>query len=267
MGFRMDDPDAASMFLFRRRIFNRRPVNDCDLAPIFYATNPQLDCSITTIGCNGGAVREENNIIQSPIDMVHCTAASCGNGDSSPFMYVLKVERKANRPGFNSLCDCGDAVDLFVYDEDGEYVKQIQGVVKDTSMGFPYARYFIETTVALTAGQCIKGIKCADPTNLQGFNVLDAWDIEGEDGHIGIILDSPITCGEGDTVIVRFYDANGVVLGSSAGEIESFNPNTLFYQISSNAMGFGANMFANQASIGVSCNEAPNVSSSSSSGD
>ncbi len=265
MGVRMDDPNAAMSFLFRRRIFPMRPINECDLAPIFLVESNEVNCPLTTVGCGDNKRRETDDITQAEGPMyVSCMAAACGNSrDSGVYNYIVKVDRRVNQPGYNSLgCACGASVNLYVYDEDGVYDRQIQGIYKSDVMSFPYARYFIETTAELAAGECIKGIACADATPLQG-NVNDAWDFE--DGDVGFLLDDSITCGDGDDVKVTYYDANGTVLGVLAGVIEEMDINRFYYKISSASPYFKAeNAYAGQASIGVSCNESPHASSSSS---
>lgn len=266
MGYQMEDPDASVAFLYRRRVFNIRPINDCDLAPIFQVPGNDLDCPITTIGCESNKRREDGSIIKSGPDYVDCTHVVCGNGSVAPFHYIIKVERKANRPDFNSLgCECGSTVKLFVYDEEGVFSREIEGVVNDNFQGFPYARYTVETQTALSEGECIKGISCDDGTPLQG-NVLDSFDIEA--GTVAFVLDSAITCQEGDDVQVRYYSSTGQVLGTINGIIEKYDPQRFYYEITSaNPMFKADDVYEGQASVGVSCNEAPNASSSSSSGD
>lgn len=275
MGMRMDNPTSAISFLFRRNKFHQRPVNECDLADIFYVEEPTVDCALTTVGCNTGKTRENNTIIDGGPQAVTCTAASCGNTGSSPYSYIIKVDRVVNQPGFNSLgCACGSAVTLYVYTEDDDdlppdFVKEIQGIYKSDLGGLnhPYQKFLVQTTVALAAGECIRGISCGDETPLQG-NVVDIEDVyeDGEivSGDVWVILDSSITCKSGDDVLVRFYDSNGLVLGSHAAVIESYDPETFRYRLDSNVVGFKADMYTNQASVGVSCNESPNASSSSS---
>ncbi len=266
MGLRMDDPNAAMAILFRRRIFPLRPINECDLAPIFEVQSNEVSCALTTVGCQDNKRRVVDDFTQADgPQYVSCAAQACGDDNSSPYHYVVKVDRRPNMPGYNSLgCTCGAAVKLYVYDTDGVFSREIDGVYQSDIMSFPYARYFIETTVKLNAGECIKGISCADDTRLQG-NVLDAWDVEGGDGMVGFLLDDSIVCGEGDDVQVRYYDANGAVLGTIAGVIEEVDITRFYYKISSNSIYFKAeNAYTGQVSIGVSCNESPNASSSSS---
>lgn len=271
MGIRMDDPAAAIMFLFRRRIFAMRPINECDMAPIFNVEANTVDCALTTIGCGDNQKRETDDITQPDGPFrVTCTARSCGNTSTQPFHYLLSIDRRVNQPGYNSLgCACGSAVNLYVYDAEGAYVKQIQGVYKSDIMSFPYAKYFVQTTVALTTGQCIKGISCADSTPLAG-NVLEAFEILDDDGEtqgvIGFLLDDSITCGLTDDVWVRYYDVNGHVLGTiSNATITAVDLDRFYYEVTSNSVTFKAeDAYAGQVSIQVSCRESGHASSSSS---
>lgn len=230
MGYRLDNPDASVSFLFRRRVFNSRPINDCDLAPVFYIADNESDCPISSVGCNNGKTRETDSVVgANGFKGVTCTAASCGNGLVAPFTYLIKVDRTPNNPDFNSLnCECGSEVQLFVYDNVGDYSRMITGVVKDNSLGFPYARYFVETTVALAAGECIRGIACAQAEEDAGYAV-DAW----EDGaDLKVILSSALECAVGDNVDVAFYDADGEVIGlGDTGPIAEFDPSRFYYVI------------------------------------
>lgn len=262
MGMRMDDPEAALFFLFRRRVFQQRPINECDLAPIFTIEERPNDCAITSIGCNGNGERVTDDITgPEGMTRVSCTSMPCGDANSTPFAYVLKIERKANMPDYNSLgCECGSNVKLFVYDENGVYVKEITGIYKSSIQSFPEARVFVETTIALTAGQCIKGISCADSDILQG-NVLDAFEILDEAGEtqgvIGFLLDDSIRCKATDDVLVTYYDANGAILGTVTGIIDLVDLDRFYYQISSISINFKAvDAFAGQFRIGVTCTEA-----------
>lgn len=273
MGFQMRDPNAALSFLYRRRIFNMQPVNDCDLAPIFTVEPTVRDCAFTTIGCQDGKERVDDGITDtSEYQFVRCSAASCGNGVSAPFLYNITVDRKVNNVDFNSLsCDCGDAVTLFIFGDEGQPLRQVQGVIRDNIKGFPYGTYTVSLSTALGAGECIKGILCSDSTPLQA-NVFSAFDINtpGWEGSgivgVGMILEGPIGCQNiGDDVIVRYYNASGIVVGSVNAEIAEVDIETNRYRftsVSPNLKAQGA--FAGQAAIGVSCNQSPNVSSSSS---
>lgn len=266
MGYRLDDPNAGTAILFRRQVFNMRPINDCDLAPIFYVEEAPVDCALTNIGCSGNKKRENNSIVDPyNVKYVHCTEASCSNPDTgSPYLYIIKIDRRANQPGYDSLgCTCGDALKLYVYDENGEFDREVAGVLVDTKQAYPYARYYVSTLAVLAEGECIKGIACGDDTPLQG-EAIDVYDLE--DGDVVFTLSSSIGCDSvGDDVQVRFYDEDRNVIGAPvAASIVAFNPETLTYTLTSSDPNFSRDQREGTAYWGVSCNESPNASSSSS---
>jgi len=258
LGFRQDDPDAAIAILYRRRVFTSKPINECDLAPIFTVTNPSISGSLAEIGCQTGYERQTNNIVGGDAyHAVSCTSVSCGNDAGPTYMYLLKIERKTGNPGFNSLeCDCGDTVNLYVHDDEGVFDRIITGTIKDTNLGFPFARYFVETTSALADGECIRGISCADDTADLG-NVVDSFDIS--EGVVGFILDSPLGDGKGsgdgivgDTVTITYYDANNASLGTVEGEISEIDIARNYYKITSEDAAFEADgVFAGQDHVTV----------------
>jgi len=271
MGFMMDNPDSSLGVLFRRRKFRLKPLNDCDLAPIFPVEPNTVDCAFTPIGCEDNKRRADDSITaQSDTKQVVCSAAACGNGESAPYLFWVKVEHKALSPGFNSLgCDCGSNVTLFVYDEEGAYDRQVTGVVKANKFAHPENYHLVETQEDLGEGHCIKGIVCEDSTPLQA-NVINCWDESDEGyevlaGDIQVIVDSPIGCEVGDPVTVSYYDADGVVLGTTAGTLAVANHEQYTYQISSVVEGFACSAFETQAAMGVSCAGGSNSASSSSS--
>lgn len=261
MGFRMDDPQASTAILFRRRIYPMRPINECDLAPIFNVLPNEIDCPLTTVGC-GDNQRRETDDITGPDGpkYVSCTAANCGNTGVAPFHYMLKIERRANEPDYNSLgCVCGSAVNLYVYDADGVYNRQIQGVYKSDVQSFPEARVFVSTTTPLNAGECIKGILCAD-SDVGVGNVIDLFDILDEndevvDGEVGFILDDSLACSISDpSVSIIFKDASGATLGTITGTIQEVDIDRFYYRIFSANPAFQAAAYATQASVVVQCN-------------
>jgi hypothetical protein len=261
MGVRMDDPAAATMFLFRRRIFPMRPINECDLAPIFTVEANGVDCAITGVGCGDNKRRETDDITmpEGPT-YVTCTAASCGNTLTAPFRYTVSIERKPNMPDFNSLgCACGSAVNLYVYGPTGLYLRQIQGIYTSDVQSFPYAKYFVQTTTALAAGECIKGIACADANPLQG-NVIDSFDILDSNGAlqrvVGFLLDDSLAnCDVTDDVSVVYKNAAGAPLGTIAGTIQAVDLDRFYYQITSVNVAFKNDAYAGTASVTVTCTE------------
>jgi hypothetical protein len=250
MGFRMDDPEASIAFLYRRRIFQTRPVNECDLAPIFPVETNTIDCDIVTVGCGANEVRESDNIVAAPgPQYVTCMNEACSNGaTAAPFGYVIKVDRVANRPGYNSLgCECGAALTLYVYDANGEFVRPQPGTYKSDIKSFPYAKYYIETATRLIDGECIKGVECTDATPTMG-NVIDSFE-EGD--NIVYILDSSIGSVVGDDVSIKYYSSTNTLLGTIVGIVEEYNPTAYRYTVSSANPAFGVNPFEGTASVSV----------------
>lgn len=252
MGFRMDDPDASMAILYRRRLFNLRPTNECDLAPIFAIDPKEVDCSLTTIGCEDNKKRASESVTQTDFSKaIICSNVSCGDDK----LIRIKVERLANKPGFNSLgCECGDTVDVLVYDDEGNFDRRQSAVVKDLSLIFPYGYAWIELGTALAPGECIKGLLCLDSTPDEG-NVVDAWDNtdSGFEDLVGVqyMLDSQLACEEGDDVVVEWFDANGVSLGTDTGTIAEADHAHYMYRIT----GFTSKTPypGEQASVKVTC--------------
>lgn len=234
MGFQMDDPNAGLWFLFRRRVFNMTPISDCNLAPIVVTPERVNDCPITTIGCQDGKRRVSNSITQNDNapQYVECSAASCGNTASGSYLYRITVDRRTNNPGFNSLkCDCGDPVFVGVYDANGAFVENVEGVIQDTSFGFPYGVYFIELESALSAGQCIKHIQCIDDSPEEA-NVISCENLSpvGGNNRIRVVLEHALECSdENDAVEIQVLNAQGSAIETWEAKIISYNPLTNIY--------------------------------------
>lgn len=238
LGFQLDDPNAGTWFLHRRKRFNMQPISDCDLAPIFQVTKSDVDCPLTLIGCQDNKRRASNDITQptNAPQHVNCAAESCGNSDTSNNLYRIKVDRRVNNPGFNSLnCECGDTVQVFIYNEAQEFQRTQEAVIQDTSFGFPYAVYFVEVTGGLSPGECIKGIQCAGEDPELG-NVLSSEGLEAdsENLRLRVVLDGSIGCSQAtDTVTVRYYSSANVLLDTVSATVESYNPSFNTYIIRS----------------------------------
>jgi hypothetical protein len=174
---------------------------------------------------------------------------ACSNGaTAAPFGYVIKVDRVANRPGYNSLgCECGAALTLYVYDANGEFVRPQPGTYKSDIKSFPYAKYYIETATRLIDGECIKGVECTDATPTMG-NVIDSFE-EGD--NIVYILDSSIGSVVGDDVSIKYYSSTNTLLGTIVGIVEEYNPTAYRYTVSSANPAFGVNPFEGTASVSV----------------
>ncbi len=278
MGFRIEDPNAATAFLFRRRLFAMQPIANCDLQPMVLTTPYNNTCPISTVGCQDGKERVSDNItqIENPPLAVNCFTVECTNAGGTTLVRI-KINRRTHQEDFNSLgCGCGDAVTLYVYDDEGVYLRQVQGIVRSTMKGFPYAEYLIQVAngaIDTEAGECVKRIICADSAPLNA-NAIASYDstIEGYEDVVGLVvtLDAPIGCEVGDDVFVRYYDENGLVLATVSGAsvtIVEFDIDSNTYRITGDAglkaLGNPA-VTAGTAYIGVSCNQSPNASSSSS---
>lgn len=242
LGFQLDDPNAGLWFLHRRKKFNMQPISDCDLAPIFTVTKSDADCPLTLVGCQDNKRRASNDITQpvNPVQHVNCVAESCGNEGTSLSLYRIKVDRRVDNPGFNSLnCGCGSVVFVFVYNENHEFVRTQEATIQDTSFGFPYAVYFIELSDALSPGECIKGIQCAGEDPEEG-NVLSSEGLpaDGENLRLRLVLDGSIGCSQPtDTVTVVYLDAVGGTVDSVNGTVESYNPTYNTYVVRSTDAG------------------------------
>lgn len=270
MGFAMKDPDASMGVLFRRRVFRLKPINDCDLAPIFAVEPNTVDCPLTPVGSSDNKFRASDSITeQGDSQRVLCTSVACGNTGESPYLFWVSVAHVAQSVGFNSIgCDCGSTLTLFVHDADGVYDRQVTGVLKSTKFKNPYEQYLVETTEALAEGESIKGLVCTDSTPQQA-NVINCWDetdqgYETLDGDIQVTVDSPIDCEVGDAVLVSYYDADGLVLGTVAGTLVTAEHAVFEYQVTSGSE-LSCTQYETQASMGISCAGASGSSSSSSS--
>lgn len=258
MGFMMNSPSGMGI-IFRRRKMRLQAINTCDFMPIFQKAPNTVNCELTTIGCEDNKRRASDNIMETDtFTWVECSSGICGNTDTAPFTYWLKVERQAgDKPDRNFLgCDCPSPVYLAIHDENGVYVRQIDGTLVDNRMRWPYDYYWVQTTVELADGECIKGIVCADETPAVG-NVIDCWDAStpGHEDLVGVVyfLDAPLVSGAGvgDAVSIQYFDSAGVSLGTVAGTLAEVTPELNQYRVTSVVVGFDCTMFENQASVVV----------------
>jgi hypothetical protein len=246
MGMQMDDPDAAMALIHRFRLLRVNPENFCDLQPVV-AVDPNTVCNdFLQIGCHrsGKKVHQASVTKVDHSNAVSCTAQSCGNTDSAPFIYQLSIQRVANKVNFNSLgCACGSTVVIIIGDANGDAVRVQNAIVMDLSQVFPDAIVWVslETDIDVDAGECIQGIICEDSTPTVG-TVLSCRDTDA--GEVSFVLDSVLdTVAEGtvavnDDVTVKYYDADGVLLGSHVGNIEAIDEAQHKYTVSSAEAGF-----------------------------
>lgn len=264
MGFRMDNPDAGRGFLVRAKKFRQRPVQTCDLRPIFKATPSKMSCSITTIGCNPLNDRLSNNIMDDSMGFrkVKCSAKVCG--DSTNRIYRLDIRREsidAINPDENPLqnCACGDTVTVFIGNSEGETVKQRDAVIIEyirPNMVNPNPVYFVNIASVLADGECIQSIGCKDSTPTVS-TVMSCNDNSDDDtiaeGSVKFVVDSPIPCNVGADVEIKYYNDANTLLDTIDGVIESINVDLGIYVISSEEVDFGCDFVDGATRVTINC--------------
>lgn len=245
MGMQMDDPDAAIAIIHRFRKFRVNPENFCDLQPVT-PVDPNSVCSdFLQIGCHrSGKKTHQASVTKTDYSKaVSCTAQSCGNGVSAPFIYQLTIPRTANNDDYNSLgCACGSTVVVIIGDADGDAVRVQNATVLDLSQIFPDSVVWIslDTDIDVDAGECIQGIICRDATPGVG-TVLSCRSASPAAG-VWFTLDSLLSDADGvaatDGVTITYYDADGGVLGTAAGTIAAIDEAQYKYRVTSAEPGF-----------------------------
>ena len=258
MGFQLKNPDAGWGFLSRAKKFRLRPINTCDLQPIFSIAPVESDCSILTVGCNPLNDRLDNNIIETAgVRKILCSAAACGN----PLVYRLSFQGlniDSISPNQNPLgCDCGDEVTLLINDEDGVTVRQETGTLmhyERPNVVNVHGIWFVELEDALAAGECISGVSCPDASPTIA-NVISCIDNETDPTLGGtklrMILDSLLVGGElGDTVAIKYYSATNVLLGTKNATISLIDYDMFRYEFTSTPA-FECDAFEGQVTMTV----------------
>lgn len=252
LGFKMVDPDVSFAIIHRLRKYGLKPFNTCDLQPVVNVDVPEKNCALTG-RCWDNKRNEQAGVTKIDYsDYVEVSDVACG---SSGLMHKLAVTRKANTPGFNSICaDCGDTVKVQIIDEDGAEVAWVDATVKET-MPHPYNLYWVELAEALSAGQCIKRIVCYDSTPTVAV-ALDCWDstYDGYDGLVGIkvFTDGPLQCEVGDAVEVKYLDAEGSVITAAIdGTIAEADHELNLYRIT--GAGLVCGKYENQVKVTITC--------------
>jgi hypothetical protein len=264
MGFKMNNPNAGRGFIFRAKKFRLRPIQTCDLRPIFTITPATQGCDITTIGCNPLNERVSNNIMDDSAGFrkVKCSSKVCG--DAANRIYRITVRREsidAINPDQNPLtnCACGDTVAVFIGDDDGDVVKVRDAVILDyvrPNVVNPNPVLIVQLASALTGEECIQSIGCKDATPTLATVVTCADHDDDESipvGSVKFIFDSPIPCGVGSAVELRYYTDTDEYIDNIFGTIVSINPDTMTYVISSQEANFGCNMYETQSYITAIC--------------
>ena len=261
MGFQLEDPNAAVSGLFRAKRYRIRAINECDLQPIFTIQPPDVCPGGTIIGCADNTRKHQSEITTTDLSKyILVSSVTCGpaeyNGESN---YRLQVEWKGNRPGFNMLdCDCGSNVHLFIYDENGDYLRQQDGLVVEMLPHniSPTPLLWVQT-VTLADNECIKGVTCIDDARVSS-TVNALWDTASRpdcDAFDGLLflLDIPLDCADGDSVTISTFDAVGAAIDVITGTITTANPQTQIYQIESVDGGFTKALLDAAASITIAC--------------
>lgn len=257
MGFRMLNPDAGWGFLSRAKRFRLRPINTCDLRPIFQVAPPAGDCDILTIGCNtlNGAVHGTNDITETvDVRRLLCTAKACG----SDTIYRLTFTREnidSISPDQNPIqgCDCGDTVTLIINDTDtGEYKKQVTATLTDNIRGNMVNNYMWYVTLGapLNADECIAGVVCLDATP-KVAEVSDCTDVSA--GRVRFHVDSFLECGLGATVTITYYDVDDVSLDTVSGTIALVDPLKYIYEITSAEEDWACGFVEGTCRITITC--------------
>lgn len=248
MGMQMDDPDAAIAIIHRFRKFRVSPENFCDLQPVT-PVDPNTVCNdFLQVGCH----RSNKRVHQASVTktdfskFANCTAASCSNGESAPFIYRVVIPRAVLESGYNSLgCDCGSTVVIQIGDENGDIDRVQNATVLDTADVFPDGVVWIslDTDIDTDAGECIKGIICEDATPGVGTVVSCRETDDVPSNGVWYWLDSILNDSDGvavsDNVTITYYDADGGVLGTAAGTIQEIDEAAYKYRVTSGESGFG----------------------------
>jgi hypothetical protein len=260
MGFRMLNPDASWGFISRAKNFRIRPINTCNLKPIFSVTPVQTNCEILTIGCNPLNDRVSNNIIEGgDMRKVLCQSEICGS-DTILRLTFRRENVDAIAVDQNPLgsCACGDDVTLLVGPDNGAGpTEQVQATLIEyirPNMVNVGPIWYVELAAPLTAGFCVKGVVCEDETPTVGRVVFCQDNNDDPDLGVNKIrmgLDSKLSCDLGDNVTITYYDADNVSLGTKAGTLASVNHETLIYEISATAVVCDA--YPTQAYATVTC--------------
>ncbi len=260
MGFRPKNPDASWGFLHRTKKFRLRPVQTCNLNTIFKIAPSDSSCSIVTIGCNPLNNPMSNNIVDlsSGDRKIMCSAKMCG----STTMYRLTVRREnidAISPNQNPLqdCDCGDTIQVFIGDEDGDTAKIRNATIMDyfrPNVVNPNPIVIVNLASALASGECIKGIACKDDTPTVA-TMIGCTDSEEDDDldadHISAVFDSLVDAlNVGSSGTLTYYDEDGASLGTVAVTVVSINEETSTYELTGTDL--LCSMFEGQVTVKLS---------------
>lgn len=260
MGFRPKNPDASWGFLHRTKKFRLRPVQTCNLNPIFKIAPSESSCAIVTVGCNPLNDPMSNNIIDDSAGArkIMCSSKMCG----SDTIYRLTVRREnidSISPDQNPLqdCDCGDTIQVFIGDEDGDTAKIRNATIIDyfrPNVVNPNPVIVVNLASALSAGECVKGIACKDATPTVA-TMISCTDSEEDDDleadHILAVFDSLVDGKNvGSSGTLTYYDEDGSSLGTVSVTIVSINEQTATYELTGTDL--LCSMFEGQVTVKLS---------------
>lgn len=264
MGFRMKDGDAGWGFIHRNKGFRIRPINMCNLKPVFKVAPATLGCdSILTIGCNPQNDKVSNSIITATTARrVACGSEMCGK-DTIWRLAIRHENQDSIAPGQSPLgsCVCGDSIQVFVGDADGDVTLQVPATIIEImrpTQNYPRFQIFVELEAALSAGFCIHSVACKDDTP-NNATVIHCIDDDDDDNlavdEVRYVLDSSLPCVAGSDVTITYYDAEGTSLGTVSGTIASFDIDRFTYTIQSDEADYGCAMFDDQCTVKITCDD------------
>lgn len=255
IGFQLTDPDAAMSVIFRNKIFQIRPSNECDWAPNTYKKDPVDHSCASNLTCSDNQ-RHAPSVVTT-IDesqYVECACAACGSDGT---LMRLKVTREAYKADYTPFdgCECGDTMIAIIGDSSGNTIRN-EDVVLTEQMPWPHSLYWVTLSDPLNEGECIKGLKCYDSTPTVA-SVLDIWDETDEgrealNGDLELLLDAPLSCGATDSATLEAFDADGASLGTVAVTIVSANVAGDLYVVSG-AGDLVKELYAGQATVSITC--------------
>jgi hypothetical protein len=227
VGYRPKNPDGSLAIMYRARTFLNAPQNFCDLAPVFEVETPAACDNFTNIGCENKRVMQ-NSVTALSVGQydIRCSAVSCGDANT----YRIKMERlEPLNAGSQAIpCECGSDITVLIADDEG-VVREQQAVLINTDWGYPYGEYYIQFAAPLTAGDCIRAVRCNDSTPDFGLvtNCLQVGT-----GVVKYALDSALVGATvGTDVFVRFRNSAGTSLGTISGEITVANAALYHYTV------------------------------------
>lgn len=223
IGFKMKDPDASMAVIFRNTVYRVQAANQCDWAPIVKKAPVAHDDF--GIACGTNQRRAPQNVTATGLDeavYIECDAHACGSGDGT--LHRLKFTRKVENPNYLPFetCGCGDTISLVIVDGDGVN-RSVDGVITETTASWgnwPDSMIWVQLDAALAEGECIRYAYCENDDELfEGGQVvvecIDDTVDEDLSGDLRLMIDGTINCDATDSAEVKYYDSDGVIIGSA----------------------------------------------------